>query len=83
MTHGCTDDTSGTGESMSHGHTDEVTRRPVARNPAAVGTNSNLPFTGHCTNGHGDRSPPALGVINGHSHTHMAPDKNAHTHTDN
>ena len=37
MAHGRTQDTSGTGESMSHGRTDEVARRPVARNPTAVG----------------------------------------------
>jgi len=83
MAHGRTHDTSGTGESMSHGRTDEVARRPVAGNPAAVGANSDLPLTGHSTNAHGDRSPPASGVKNGHTHTHMAPDEDAHTHTDN
>jgi hypothetical protein len=66
---------------MSHGRTDEVARRPVAGNSAAAGANSDLPLTGHSTNGHGDRSPPASGVKNGHTHTHMAPDEDAHTHT--
>jgi len=78
MAHGHTHDMSRTGESMSHGRTDEVARSPAAGNPAAVGANSDLPLTGH-----GDRSPPASGVKNGHTHTHMAPDEDAHTHTNN
>jgi hypothetical protein len=55
---------------MSHGRTDEVARRPVAGNPAAARPHSDLPVTGHITNGHGDRSPPASGVENGHTHTY-------------
>jgi hypothetical protein len=47
-----------------------------------AGANSDHTFTGHSTNGHGDRSPPASGVKNGHTHTHMAPDEDANIHTD-
>jgi len=65
MAHGCTHDTSGTGENISHGRTDEIACRPVAGNPTSVEANSDLPFTMH-----GDRSPPASGVKNGHTHTH-------------
>jgi len=71
------------GESMFHGCTDQVACRPVAGNPAPVGPHSDLQSTCHSTNGHGYRSPPASGVKNGHTHTHMAYDKDAHTHTDN
>jgi hypothetical protein len=67
MAHGRTQDTSGTGESMSHGRTDEVARRPVTGNPAAAGANCNLPLTGHSTNGLRDQSPPASGVKNCHT----------------
>jgi len=82
MAHGRTQDTRGIGASMSHGGTDEVARQTVAGNPAAAGANSNRILTGHHTNGHGDRSPPALGVKNGHTHTHMASDQYVHIHTD-
>jgi len=82
MAHGRTQATSGTGESMSHGRTDEVPRRPVAGNPAAAGANSDLPITGHSTNGHGDRSPPASGVEKWpHTHTWLL--TRTPTHTDN
>jgi hypothetical protein len=82
MAHGHTQDTSGMGESMSHGRADDAARWPVTGNPAALGANSDHPSPRHSTNGHGDRSPPASGVKNGHTHTHMAPDEDAHTHTD-
>jgi len=82
MAHGCTQDTSGKGESTSHGRTDEVAHWTVAGYPAATGANFDLPFTVHSTNGHGDRSPPASGVKNGQTHTHMAPDEDTHIHTD-
>jgi hypothetical protein len=70
MAHGDTQATSGTGESMSHGRTDEVACWPVTGNPATAGAHYNLPLAGHSTNGHGDRSPPASGVENGHTHTY-------------
>jgi hypothetical protein len=65
MAHGRTHDTSGTGNSMTHGCTDEVAHRPVSGNAAAEGANSDLSLTGY-----GDRSLPASGVKNGHTHTH-------------
>jgi len=43
MAHDRTQDTRGMGESMSHGHTNEVARQPVAGNPATVGANSDHP----------------------------------------
>jgi hypothetical protein len=81
MAHGRTQHTSGTGESMSHGRTDKVACRPVAGNPAAAGAHSDLPLAGHSTNGHGDRSPPASGVNNGHTHKWLL--TRMPTHTDN
>jgi len=81
IAHGCTQDTSGMAESISHGHTDEVARQTVTGNPAVAGAISDLPSTGDSTNAHGNRSPPASDVENGH--TYIAPDEDAHTHTEN
>jgi len=80
MAHGHTQATTGTGETMSHGRADEVARWPVAGNHAAAGANPDLPLTGHSTNGHGDWSPPASGVNNGHTHTHGSWRGRPHTH---
>jgi len=83
IAHSNTQNTSGMGDSMSHGRTDEIARWPVAVGPTAAGAKFNHTFTGNITNGHGDQSPPASGEGDGHAHIHMAPDQDAHTHTDN
>jgi len=82
IAHGCTQDTSGMGDSMSPGRTDEVACRPVIANPTAAGVKCNHTLTWNSTNVHGDRSPPASGEGDGHSHIHIAPDQDVHTHPD-
>jgi hypothetical protein len=82
MAHGRSQGTNRMGESMSQGHTDQDARRPVAGNRAVAGANTDLLLARYSTNGHGDRSSTASGERDGHTHSHMAPEKDVHTHTD-